>query len=117
MQVSLGTGAISGVPVDIAFDDLRSLSGLPNTFTPFSSGSPIPINGKQLVRGSCPVVVKNNEPRYMFIAVPNPTVGTGLVDVIRIDQGFTRVDTNAYHTGVQSIPALNVQIVMDYFRQ
>jgi hypothetical protein len=118
VTVSAGTPNLSGVPVDLAFDDMRSLSALPNVTTFFSAGAPQPINGKQMVR-TLPngTVVNNNEPRYMFVAVPNPTTGSGVVDVIRIDQGTSRTDTNPFQLGIQSIPAPNVSVVMDYFRQ
>jgi hypothetical protein len=115
--VSIGPPGISGVPVDLAFDDLRSLSGLPNFVTPFSSGAPVPINGKALVRGDCTSLQNNSETRYIFLAIPTPLSGTGVVDVVRVDQSFVRIDTNAFQPGIQSIPVPNVQVVMDYFRQ
>ena len=118
VQISIGTPQISGVPVDLAFDNQRNLAGLPNTVTPWTIGTPTPINGKSLVRGACfGAVVNTNEPRYMFVAVPNPLSGTGVVDVVRIDLGFARIDTNAFQPGIQSIPATNVQVVSDFFRQ
>jgi hypothetical protein len=58
-----------------------------------------------------------NSPRYMFLAIPNPSVGTGVVDVVRIDQSFVRTDTNAFVSGIQSIPVTNCQVVADFFRQ
>jgi hypothetical protein len=118
VQVSVGPDQLSGIPVDIAFDDLRNWTGLPNFFTPFSIGAPVPVNGKQLVRLVNPNGYHpTNTPRYMFLAVPNPTVGTGVVDVVRIDQGFVRTDTNPFVTGIQSVQATNCQVVADYFRQ
>jgi len=39
------------------------------------------------------------------------------VDVISLDGPFLRTDTNAFHDGIQSIPAENCQVLMDYFRQ
>ena len=39
-----------------------------------------------------------------------------LVDVIELATGL-RIDTNAHHAGVQSIPADGAMLVMDYFRQ
>ena len=117
VQVSIGTPSISGVPVDIAFDNLRSYAGLPGFASNFTVGTPVAINGKQMVRGGCPAVFNNSEPRYMFVAVPSPVAGTGVVDVVRIDQGFTRIDTNTFQSGIQSIPATNCQVVADYYRQ
>jgi hypothetical protein len=117
VQVSLGASDLSGLPTDLAFDDQRSYVGLPGYVSNFSVGNGVPINGKQTVRGACPAVSPTSHPRYLFVAVPNPTQGTGVVDVIRIDQGNARIDTNPYHAGVQSIPAPNVQTLMGYFRQ
>jgi len=107
------------VPVDIAFDDMRNVSGLPNTLSTFTSGTTVPVNGKGLVKNNpgCPNIIANNHPRYMFVAVPTPLIGQGVVDVIRIDQNNSRVDTNAFLTGTQSVPAPDVQVLMDFFRQ
>lgn len=117
VQVSIGPPQISGIPVDIAFDDLRNLTGLPNVTSSFSAGAAIPINGKGLVRALPGVYVNNNEPRYLFVAVPSPTIGTGVVDVVRIDSGFVRIDTNPFLSGIQSIPVPSCIVVTDYFRQ
>lgn len=118
VEVSVGAPTLSGVPVDMAFDNQRSLSALPNVTSPFSAGSPQPINGKQMVRVvPGPATVNCSTPRYMFVAVPNPTAGSGVVDCVRIDQGTTRTDTNPFQNGIQSIPAPNATVVMDYFRQ
>ncbi|MFN0007755.1 MAG: YncE family protein [Planctomycetota bacterium] len=117
VSVSVGPPQLSGIPVDIAFDDLRNLGGLPNVTSFFSAGAPEPINGKQLVRFVPNVYVNTNEPRYMFVAVPSPTIGTGVVDVVRVDGGFVRIDTDPYTAGIQSIPVPNCQVVTDYFRQ
>ncbi|MBK7643826.1 MAG: YncE family protein [Planctomycetes bacterium] len=119
VPVSLGADKLSGVPVDIAFDNLRNVAGLPNTLSTFTSSTSIPVNGKGLVKNNpgCPGIIANNHPRYMFVAVPTPLVGQGVVDVIRIDQNNSRVDTSAYQSGTQSIPAPDVQVLMDFFRQ
>jgi len=117
VSVSVGPPQLSGIPVDIAFDDLRNLGGLPNVTSFFSAGAPVPSNGKQLVRFVPNTYVNTNEPRYMFVAVPSPTIGTGVVDVVRVDGGFVRIDTDPYTAGIQSIPVPNCQVVTDYFRQ
>ena len=118
VQASVGPPELSGIPVDLAFDDLRNMTGMSNVFSFFSSSAPVPINGKGMVRvlpnGA---YINNNEPRYMFMAVPSPTIGTGVVDVVRIDQGFVRIDTNAFQPGIQSVPASSCQVVASYFRQ
>ena len=53
----------------------------------------------------------------MFVAVPNSQNGTGVVDVIVLDGAYSRVDTDKFHPGIQSIQAPNVQVVMDFLRQ
>jgi YVTN family beta-propeller protein len=118
VQISIGPPQLSGIPVDLAFDDLRNLTGMPNVISFFSAGASVPINGKGLVR-VLPngVFINNNEPRFLFVAVPSPTIGTGVVDVVRIDQGFVRIDTDPFQAGIQSIQAPNCQVVADYFRQ
>lgn len=119
VPVSLGADKLSGVPVDIAFDNMRNVAGLPNTLSTFTSGTTVPVNGKGLVKNNpgCPNIIANNHPRYLFVAVPTPQSGEGVIDVIRIDQNNSIVDTDAYTTGTQSIPAPNVQVLMDFFRQ
>jgi hypothetical protein len=119
VPVSLGADKLSGVPVDIAFDDMRNVAGLPNTLSTFTSATSVPVNGKGLVKNNpgCPGIIANNHPRYLFVAVPTPLIGTGVVDVIRIDQNNSLVDTNAFQAGTQSIPAPDVQVLMDFFRQ
>jgi len=118
--VSVGEAELSGIPLDIAFDDLRNLGGLANEHSVFSAGTPVPVNGKGLVRrlpGSG-AWVNTNEPRYAFLSVPNPRGGQGVVDVLRLDvAGTPRIDTNAHQVGVQSIPLPGVATLMDYFRQ
>lgn len=117
VEISIGPGDLSGIPVDFAFDNQRNYAGTPGFASNFSIGFGVPINGKQSVRGNCPAVFPTSHPRYLFVAIPNPTQGTGVVDVIRIDQGNNRIDTNPFVLGVQSIPAPNVQVLMDNYRQ
>ena len=118
INVSLGPGEISGIPVDLAFDNMRNFGGLPNLATNFSAGVPLPINGKSLVRTVGVLPANTNEPKYMFLAIPNPTFGSdGLVDVIDIGGGYTRTDTNAFVAGVQSIPVPDAAGLSDYWRQ
>lgn len=116
VQVSIGEERLRGVPVDIAFDNQTNLGGIVNWVTPFSAGSPVPVNGKSIVR-QAGGAQSTNIPRLAFAAVPNPLLGEGGVDVILLDSAFLRFDTNAYEDGVQSIVAPNTNIMMDYFRQ
>ncbi len=117
VQVSIGTTQLSGVPVDLAFDNQRMFSGQPNFVTVFNVGPSTPSNGKSPVRGNCQGPFNNSEPSYMFVAVPNSLNGTGVVDVIVLDGAFSRVDTDKFHTGIQSIACPNVQGLSDYLRQ
>lgn len=116
-DLSVGEPAITGKPIEIAFDDLRNLGGLSNVATPFTAGVPLPSNGKGMTRDLGGTVVNTNEPRYLFLAVSPTSTGSGAIDVIRIDQGFTRTDTNPYQPGIQSVPCSGASIVADYFRQ
>ena len=114
---SIGEDSLSGVPVALAFDNMRNYGGLANVFSTFSAGVPIPTNGKGLTRTVNGGAVNNNEPTYMFVGVPFPPFGVGGVDVIAVDGGFNDVDVNPYQPGNQSIPAPEVQVLMDYFSQ
>jgi hypothetical protein len=117
VDISLGPGQLSGIPVSLAFDNMRNFGGLTTYQTFYSAGIPAQINGKSLVRIATGIV-NTSEPEYMFVAVPNPSVGSeGLVDVIDIGGGYLRVDTNAFHSGIQSIEVENAIVLMDYFRQ
>lgn len=118
VQVSLSStaGQLSGIPVDIAFDNQRTVSAVTNFFTPFSAGTPILANGKAIVRGFCNGIQNASEAKYLFVAVPNATSGNGSIDVVDFAVG-QRIDTNPFVTGVQSIPAPNVTFLADYFRQ
>ena len=123
VNVSIGEGesGLSGVPVDVAFDNLRNFGGLTNITTPFSAGAPIPASGKGHVRSPINVGlvrVNASEPLFMFAAVPNASGGLGVVDVLGLAQaGVPRQDTNAFIPGIQSVQAPNVSLVMDYWRE
>ncbi|HED66102.1 MAG TPA: hypothetical protein ENJ09_11175 [Planctomycetes bacterium] len=115
--VSVGSDQLTGVPVDIAFDNMMNRTALTNITSTFSAGKPLSINGKSIIKlqgGGAAVTVT---PTYMFLAVPNSFEGPGVVDVLSVNGGYVRVDTNAYDPGIQSIPAPNVNLVVDYLRQ
>ena len=116
IRVSIGEERLTGVPVDIAFDNMTNLGGIVNWATNFSAGSPVPLNGKSIIR-QAGAGVATNQPRFMFAAVPSPTLGLGGVDVILLDGAYLRFDTNAFQPGVQSINAIGTVTMMDYFRQ
>jgi hypothetical protein len=120
VRISIGPNELTGIPVDLAFDNLRNFGGLPNLASVFSAGVPAPLNGKSLVRAVGAVGPMGvNQCRYLFVAVPNPTTASeGNVDVIDIaGGGAARFDTNAHEDGIQSIPVEAVDVLMDYFRQ
>ena len=112
---SLDETVLSGIPVDLAFDNLRNYGALPNLANAFSAGAPALFNGKSLVRGNNGLMVPANAPAYLFVAVPNSMAG-GVVDVIEL-AGLGRFDTNHYQPGIQSVPMPGVAVLMDYFRQ
>ena len=120
-SIGEGPGALSGIPTDIAFDDLRNFGGLPNIVSQFSAGAPLPANGKGIIR--TPAVAGNffqncTESEFMFVAVPNAAGGFGVVDVFGMgESGVPRKDTDAYQPGIQSVPVPNVKGVMSYWRQ
>lgn len=118
VDISIGPDQLSGIPVDIAFDNLRNLGGLSNyALNTFSPGIPTPVNGRNVVRVVQGQVNNTNEAAHMFVAIPSPANSDGLVDVIDISGGYTRKDTNAFQPGIQSIPVRGAQILMDLFRQ
>lgn len=117
VDASLGAAVLTGIPVDLAFDDQRNYAALPNRFGPFSAGAPAPVNGKSLVRDLGQPVPANN-PAHLCLAVPQSSDagGSGAVDVIEL-ASLARQDTNAFQPGVQSLPMPGVRVLMDYFRQ
>jgi hypothetical protein len=119
VRVSLGPEQLTGIPVDLAFDNMRNFGGLPNLASFFSAGVPAPLNGKSLVRTVGVVGPRAaNQCQYLFVAIPNPTSASeGNIDVIDISGGYTRIDTNAHDAGIQSIPVEDVDVLMDFFRQ
>jgi hypothetical protein len=113
---SVGEGplGLSGVPTDMAFDNMLNVTALTNYSTQFSAGQPLSINGKAIVRFSGNLIGPVAAPQFMFLAVPNP----GVVDVLELSTGTVqRVDANVFQPGTQSIPASNVRVVADFFRQ
>jgi hypothetical protein len=118
VRASIGSNVLTGVPVDIAFDNQRNFTGIANFQTSFSAGSPKQLNAKGLVRTiPGPATVNLNEAQFMFLAVPNSTQGGGVIDVISLNSLTARTDTNVFLPGVQSIPAQGAELVVDFFRQ
>lgn len=116
LNASVGEGQLTGVPVDIAFDNLLNVGGSPNWATAFSAGAPVIVNGKAIIRQlGAPTVAY--APRFIFLSVPNPVQGPGGVDVLQLTGAVLRFDTNPFQAGIQSIPAPGVTNLMDYWRQ
>ena len=116
VRASLGEERLTGIPVDLAFDNLVNLGSTPNLVSTFSAGFPLQLNGKSYVRAfTTPAGV--NQPRFLLVAVPNSNEGSGVVDVLNLAAGFLRVDVDAHTPGVQSIAVPGVSGIMDYFRE
>ena len=109
-----GPNGLSGIPVDIAFDNLFNASAFTNYSSQFSAGQPLSINGKSVIKFNGTNFQAATFPDFMFLAVPNP----GVIDVLDMSAGtLKRVDASLFQPGINSIPAPNVTVVADYFRQ
>jgi DNA-binding beta-propeller fold protein YncE len=118
VQVSIGPNQLTGIPFDFAFDDMVNLGGVQNVAPTQAAGTPALLNGKSYVRagpGGLPVGAKS--PRFLLAAVPASSEGPGVVDVINVQSGNLRFDTDPYLPGTQSIPVPGVSAVVDYWRQ
>ena len=107
---------LTGIPVDLAFDNMKNRTALTNTFNQFSAGQGRSINGKSIVKNNNGFTTANS-PQFLFLAVPDSREGPGVIDVIDIGSGLRRIDTNSFEDGIQSIPVPGAAIVMDYLRQ
>jgi hypothetical protein len=115
---SVGPDRLTGIPVDIALDDMVNHGGLENMHAVQAAGTPALLNGKSIMRRLFQGVPGPAKfPTHMFLAVPNSSEGPGVVDVVALTPGFPRVDTNAHRPGVQSVPAAGATFLMDYWRQ
>ncbi len=118
IQVSIGPNQLTGIPFDLAFDDLINLGSLQNEHPAQAAGTPLIINGKSFIRrGPNGIIVGSKAPRFLMAAVPASTEGPGVVDVINVQAGNLRYDTDPYLPGIQSIPVPGVSAVIDYLRQ
>jgi hypothetical protein len=119
IRAVIDSNQLTGLPVDMAFDNLTNVSAYGNTFTDFSAGTGRVVNGKTSVMffPFSAVPIPANSPAYMFLAIPNSSEGPGVVDVIDTNNGFQRFDTSVFQAGIQSIPAFGVTFLSDYFKQ
>jgi len=111
---SIGSDQLTGIPTDIAFDNMQNRTGLTNITNPFSAAPPLSINGKSILKLGPATAFA---PQFMFLAVPNSIEGPGVLDVIDLRTGLKRIDTDRFTPGIQSIPAPNARVVMDFSRQ
>ena len=122
VSLSLGqsSGALSGIPIDLAFDNQRNLGGTTGPRSVFSAGLPLPANSKATVRIDTQLGMisrRTSTPRFLFAAIPGPA-DAGVIDVLQVEAaGAPLFDVNPYVTGVQSISAPRVSVLCDYFRQ
>ena len=113
---SIDDRSLTGIPEDLAQDDQVNLGLLPNHASEFGSGIPAATNGKSLVRRVGERIAPAKSPAYLLVSIPNSMQGGGVIDVIDLATK-RRVDTNRFVPGVQSIPALGVTALADYWRQ
>ncbi len=116
---SIGEGpeGLTGIPVDLCYDNQRNMTALTNWSSQFSAGFPLSINGKSLVKPSAGAIIPVAAPQFIFVAVPTSVEGPGVIDVLELASGYRRFDTNAFHDGVQSIQASNASGMADFIRQ
>lgn len=111
-----GPAGLTGVPIDLAFDNQVNSGGTALNFTSqFAPGSPPPVNSRSLIAGAA-AAARSVDPRFIFLAVPNSSQGTGAVDVLEIGSGLQRFDVNIFEPGIQSIRASGATHLCDYFR-
>ncbi|MHC4262964.1 MAG: YncE family protein [Planctomycetota bacterium] len=111
---SIGSDILTGVPVDMAFDNQVNYGGTVGIPSIYSPNNPSPANHKGLVTQQA---LPAYSPRFMFVAIPNSSEGTGAVDVLDLAGGLQRFDVNAFESGVQSIRASNATKLSHYWRQ
>lgn len=113
-----GSNGMTGIPVDLAFDNMVNYGGIAGVITTYSPGNLTPVNSKSLVSGGPPPnFARAVSPRFIFLAIPNSSEGTGAVDVLELGSGLQRFDVNAFEPGVQSIRASGATILCEYWRQ
>lgn len=117
VELSIGSDQLTGIPVDLAFDDLANLSDLPNATTPFSVGVGPQVNGKSPAKRLGGTTVGVGAPEYLFVAIPDSDEGGGRIDVLRVLGPNTRVDTNPFQPGVNSIAVDGITGLSSYLSQ
>lgn len=108
-SIAESDGRLTGIPVDLAFDEMNNISGLPDEGNLYSAGSPLPANGKGLIRSGA-LNQRTVRPRFLMAAIAD----AGVIDVLENGALF---DTNPYAAGVQPAPAPGVRSLVTYWRQ
>lgn len=118
ITASIGPETLTGDPVAIAFDDLTNQAALPAAQSAFSPGQPAIANSKSVWRPVPGGAIPTNTPELMFLAIPNSTSsGGGVIEVIDLNAGNTRVDVNVFQPGIQSVSVPGVIGLSSYFSQ
>jgi YVTN family beta-propeller protein len=112
--LSKGPETLTGVPVDLAFDNQVNRGGTLSQTSQFSPSVPAPVNNKNMISTGG---LASYTPRFMFVAVPNSSEGTGAVDVLELAGGLNRFDVNVFEDGVQSVRASGATFLSDYWKQ
>jgi hypothetical protein len=113
----IGPDRLTGVPTDLAFDDLRNLGALPGHTSPAGAGFPIQVNSKSLVREVGGRIVNTNQPTFLFAAIPFSAEGGGAIDVFQLESGLDRLDVDTFTPGTQSLAVEGAALLGSYFRQ
>lgn len=116
LSLAASSAELSGIPVDIAFDELVNRGGERSPMALGTGGSPPEHNGKGTFRrvgpGDVPTPV--SQTRFLFAAIAD----AGVVDTL--DLGTPAValfDVDVYEDGVQSISAPGITGLSHYWRQ
>ncbi len=118
VRAEVDSSQLTGIPVDIAFDNLTNLSVYTNNWNQsFSPGTPVPVIGKSSAKIVTGTPLPTNSPSFMLLSVPNSSEGPGVLDVIDINNGLQRFDTNPFVAGTQSIRVPGATQLSDYFKQ
>lgn len=116
LSMAASGGQLSGIPVDIAFDELVNLGGSRSPMGLMTGGASPEHNGKGSFRrlgpGDQPTPVSRT--RFLFAAIAD----AGVIDTVTLGSATaTLLDVDVYEDGVQSIPSPGVTGLSHYWRQ
>ncbi len=116
LSLAASQGELSGIPVDIAFDELSNRGGYGAPGGTYTAGTPPDHNGKASFRRVGPAmnVTRAADTQFLFAAIAD----AGVIDTLRLGfSGTPLLDVDVYEAGVQSIPAPGVSGLSHYWRQ